>query len=270
MKARAAELSFPPPTASTGAVASAALPLRGYRSAAADLDEAETVRRYVPTVKRLAAHLKGRLPESVPLEDLMQAGLIAVLRIARHGGTASLSEPALRRAILNAMIDEARRETWAPVRIVRLAKAAAEAMRAIRRRTGEDGSDEEVAAEMGIPLAEYRRVLLEIAGIRLLPIDACEDDGEARLQSADSQETSLYRRRVMAALSAAIAALPERERLVVSLYYEHELNMEEIGRVLGLNKSTVCRAHGRALLRLRSALGGDEAERAAPPSSAGE
>jgi RNA polymerase sigma factor for flagellar operon FliA len=261
-------MSFSPPPAA--AAAPAALPLRGYQIAAADLDEAETVRRYVPMVKRMAAHLKGRLPEPVQLDDLTQAGLIAVLRLARHGGTAQLSEPALRQAIRNAMIDEARREAWAPVRTVRLAKAAAEAMRAIRRRTGEDGSDEEVAAEMGVPLAEYRRVLLDIAGIRLLPLDAFADDGEARLPSADNQETSLATRRVRAALSAAIAALPERERLVISLYYEHELNMEEVGRVLGLNKSTVCRAHGRALLRLRSALGEGEAERAGPLSPAGE
>jgi RNA polymerase sigma factor for flagellar operon FliA len=269
MKAREAETPFSPPPTSAAA-APIALPLRRYQIAAADLDEAETVRHYVPMVKRMAAHLKGRLPESVQLDDLMQAGLIAVLRIARHGGTAQLGEPALRQAIRNAMIDEARREAWAPVRTVRLVKAAAAAMRAIRRRTGEDGNDEEVAAEMGVPLAEYRRVLLDIAGIRLLPLDAFADDGAVRPPSADNQETSLTRRRVTAALDAAIAALPERERLVVSLYYEHELNMEEVGRVLGLNKSTVCRAHGRALLRLRSALGEGDAERMGSLSPAGE
>jgi RNA polymerase sigma factor FliA len=108
---------------------------------------------------------------------------------------------------------------------------------------------------MGIALADYHRLLMDIAGMRLLQIDEFDEREEAQLQVAGSQETSLHRSRLMAALAAAIAALPEREKLVVSLYYEHELNMEEVGKVLGLDKSTVCRAHGRALLQLRGALG---------------
>lgn len=239
----------------------------GYRLVPCEHDEAETIRCHVPLVKRLASHLKGRLPEPVQLDDLVQAGLIAVLRILRHSGTAQLSEPALRRAIVNAMIDEARHEAWAPVRTVRLAKAAARAMRAIKGRTGREASDEEVAAEMGIALAEYDRVLLDIAGIRLLTLDECDDASEARLQTADDQETSLSHRRIAAALAEAIAALPERERLTLSLYYERELNMEEVGQVLGLNKSTVCRAHGRALLMLKAALGPWGAERAGLPAA---
>lgn len=245
-------------------------PTPGYRLAEADGDESETIRRHVPMVKRLAAHVKGRLPETVQLDDLMQAGLIAILRIARQGGTARLNGAALRRAILNAMIDEARRETWAPVRTVRLAKAAAQAMRALKQRTGRDAGDAEIAAEMGVSLAEYHRVLIDIAGLRLLPLTASGDDGAERLPAADDQEANLSGQRMMAALAEAIAALPERERLMISLYYEHELNMEEVGQVLGLNKSTVCRTHGRALLMLRSALGGWDADRAGPPAAAGE
>jgi RNA polymerase sigma factor for flagellar operon FliA len=247
------------------APAAGAMP--GYSLVASELDESEAIRRYVPMVKRLAAYLKDRLPEAVQLDDLMQAGLIAVLRLLRHGGTAALGEPGLRRSIRNAMIDEARREAWAPVRTLRLARAAAEAMRATRRRTGREAGDEEIAAQMGLPLAEYHRVLVDIAGLRLLPLDAFEDGGAARLPAADDQEESLSRRRMMAALAEAIAALPERERLMVSLYYEHELNMEEVGQVLGLNKSTVCRAHGRALLRLKSALGEWAADRGGSPAA---
>ncbi|MGH7038609.1 MAG: sigma-70 family RNA polymerase sigma factor [Stellaceae bacterium] len=245
-------------------------PAPGYRLADADCDETETIRRHVLVVKRLAAHLKGRLPEAVQLDDLMQAGLIAVLRLARQGGTARLGEAALRRAILNAMIDEARRETWAPVRTVRLARAAALAMRALKRRTGRDAGDVEIAAEMGVSLAEYHRALIDIAGLRLLPLTAFDDGGAGRLPAADDQEASLSGQQMMAALAEAIAALPERERLMISLYYEHELNMEEVGQVLGLNKSTVCRTHGRALLMLRSALGEWGADRAGPPAAAGE
>jgi RNA polymerase sigma factor FliA len=222
-------------------------------------DEAAAVRRYMPLVKRLAMHVKGRLPDALQLDDLIQAGLIAVLRLLRSGAADAGSEGMLRRAVINAMIDEARRETWAPVRTVRQARAAVAAMRAVMRRTGRDAGDEEVAREMGITLADYHRLLMDIAGMRLLQIDEFDASDEAQLQVTGSQETSLQRSRLMAALAAAIAALPEREKLVVSLYYEQELNMEEVGKVLGLDKSTVCRAHGRALLALRGALGEPEA-----------
>lgn len=222
-----------------------------YRS---ELDETDIIRRYVPIVKRMAIHLKGRLPEKVQLDDLIQAGLIAVLRITRNAGAVQTGDALLNRSITNAMIDEARREAWAPVRTVRLAKDAGRAMRAAKRRLGRDGSDEEIAAEMGISLEAYWRVLTEIAGIELLNLHELDSDGEEPLRVGNNQEKLVHRTRMLDALAESIASLPEREKLVVSLYYEHTLNMEEVGRVLGLNKSTICRAHGRALLMLRNAL----------------
>jgi len=219
-----------------------------------ELDETEIITRYMPLVKRIGGHLKGRLPETVQLDDLVQAGLIAVLRVMRRGGGEENEEAMLRRSIANAMIDEARRESWAPVRTVRLAKTAAQAVRAFKQRTGREGSDEEIAGEMGLPLAAYHQVLIEIAGLRLFPLDELTEAGEERLQVSDNQEATLDQSRMTAALAEAITTLPERERMVVSLYYEHELNMEEVGLVLDLNKSTVCRTHGRALLMLRNAL----------------
>lgn len=238
-----------------------------YRS---ELDETEIIRRYVPMVKRIALHLKGRLPESVQLDDLIQAGLIAVLRITRHAGAAQTGDALLNRSITNAMIDEARREAWAPVRTVRLAKDAGRAMRAVKRRLGRDGSDEEIAAEMEIPLDEYWRVLVEIAGIELLNLHELDVDGEEPLRVGNNQEQLLHQTRMLDALAESIAALPEREKLVVSLYYEHALNMEEVGRVLGLNKSTICRVHGRALLMLRNALADWGAATVASQQATGE
>ena len=241
-EARAAR---PPPAAVRGG------PRAGYAS---QIDEAEIIRQYVPLVKRLALRLKGRIPETVQLDDLIQAGLIAVLRLARQGGVAPTADPALQRSIMNAMIDEARRDIWAPVRTLRLAKAASRAMQAVKLRLGHEGGDEDVAAEMKIRLDEYHAVLVEIAGIRLLQIDEFDEADDSGLHAADNQDADLDRSRMMAAVAASIAELPEREKLVLSLYYEQELNMDEVGAVLGLDKSTVSRVHGRALLMLRSAL----------------
>jgi len=235
-------------------------PRGGY---GAQVDESDIVREFVPIVKRLALRLKGRMPETVQLDDLIQAGLIAVLRLARHGGLAPAFDRVLQRSIVNAMIDEARREVWAPVRTVRLAKSASQAMQAVKLRFGRDGSDDEVAAEMGIALGDYHAALVEIAGIRLLDIAEFDETADDRLHAADNQDAALDKSRMMTALASSIAALPEREKLVLSLYYEQELNMEEVGAVLGLDKSTVCRVHGRALLMLRDVLGDWGAEAAA-------
>jgi RNA polymerase sigma factor for flagellar operon FliA len=207
------------------------------------------------------------MPDTVQLDDLIQAGLIAVLRLVRNGGFASASDPMLQRSIVNAMIDESRREVWAPVRTVRLAKSASQAMQAVKQRLGRDGTDDEVAAEMRISLADYHAALVEIAGIRLLDIAEFDESGNDQLQAVDDQDAALDRSRMMEALSASIAALPEREKLVLSLYYEQELNMEEVGAVLGLDKSTVCRVHGRALLMLRDVLADWRAEAASPLGS---
>jgi RNA polymerase sigma factor for flagellar operon FliA len=239
----------------------------GYGS---QLDEGEVIRQFVPVVKRLALRLKGRMPETVQLDDLIQAGLIAVLRLARAGGMAPATDPQLRRSIINAMIDEARRETWAPVRTVRLAKAATEAMRAVKLRLGRDGNDDEIAAELEIGLGDYHALLVEIAGINLLHIDEFDDADDRQLSAADDRDAEIDRSRMMTALAESIAALPEREKLVLSLYYEQELNMEEVGNVLGLDKSTVCRAHGRALLMLRDVLADWRGEAAEPLPGAGD
>jgi RNA polymerase sigma factor FliA len=219
----------------------------------ADIDEAELIKRHVSTVKRLAAHLKGRLPQTVQLDDLVQAGLIAVLRIARQTD-AQLAQTWLHRSIVNAMIDEARRMAWAPTRAVRLAKAAAAAMEAVRQRQGRVGSDEEIAAELGVTVDQYQQILVDSAGLSLLELDAFDDAAEPALQVTDNQEELLRQNRMAAALAASVASLPAREKLVVSLYYEQDLNMEEVGAVLNLDKSTISRSHGRALLMLRNAL----------------
>jgi RNA polymerase sigma factor FliA len=242
-------------------------PQSGYGS---QFDETELIRQFAPLVKRLALRLKARLPETVQLDDLIQAGMIALLRLARHGNLPASPDPQLQRSIVNAMIDEARHETWAPVRTMRLAKIASRAMRSVKLRIGRDGSDEEVAAEMQITLDAYHAVLIEIAGIRLLQLDEFAETGDSSLRAADNQHAALDRSRMMAALAESIAELPEREKLVVSLYYEHELNMEEVGKVLGLDKSTVCRAHGRALLMLRSRLADWQPEPGAPPPETGD
>ncbi len=253
MAETAAALAVAETAQNAGGAAGAERPpvARAYRT---DPDEAVVVGRYVSMVKRCALHLIARLPTALQPDDLVQAGLIAILRLMRQPDGAQLGEAVLRRAVVNAMIDEARRAAWAPTRTVRRARAVAEAMRAVRRRLGRDGSDAEIAAELGLSLDDYGKAMLELAGLSLFDLDAFSEADERALQTSPEQEETLRRQRMTAALAAAVALLPSRGQLVISLYYEHELSMEEVGQVLGLDKSTVSRSHARALLLLRNAL----------------
>ena len=221
---------------------------------ASSIDEDDVLRRFMPSVKASALHLKARLPSSVDVEDLVQAGMMALLRVVRAGLGMVEYDRRTRRIVVNAMIDEARRTALPSASIARRVRAAAAAMRGVEARLGRAATDEEVAAQMGISIERYQRMLTDAALVRLLPLDAAGSEVDQAAKADGDQERSIDRDRVVASLTDAVLGLPERERLVLSLYYEHGLNMDEVGAVLTLDKSTVCRLHGRALLALRVRL----------------
>ena len=225
---------------------------------ASTIDEGDLLRRFMPSVKASALHLKSRLPASVDVEDLVQAGMMALLRVVRAGLGMVDYDRRTRRIVVNAMIDEARRTALPSASIARRVRVAAAAMRAAEAHLGRAATDEEVAEQMGISLERYQRILADAALVRLLPLDVAGAEIDRAAQTDGDQERGIDRERVIASLSEAVSSLPERERLVLSLYYEHDLNMDEVGAVLTLDKSTVCRLHGRALLALRARLSGWE------------
>ncbi|MDE2167731.1 MAG: sigma-70 family RNA polymerase sigma factor [Alphaproteobacteria bacterium] len=225
---------------------------------ASTIDEEAILRRFMPSVKASALHLKSRLPPNVDVEDLIQAGMMALLRVVRAGLDMVEFDRRTRRIVVNAMIDEARRTALPSTSIARRVWAAAAAMRAVQARIGRAAADEEVAAELGISVERYQRILTDAALVRLLPLDDARPEVDHAAQAEGDQERAIDRERIVASLSEAVSSLPERERLVLSLYYEHGLNMDEVGAVLTLDKSTVCRLHGRALLALRAHLAGWE------------
>lgn len=220
----------------------------------------DLVTRYAPLVKRIAYHLVGRLPASVLVEDLIQAGMLGLLDAAGHydqSQGASFETYATIR-VRGAMLDELRRNDWAPKSVHRKGRELAEAIRRVEGETGRDATDTEVARAMGVPLEEYHRVLHETAICRMVSFD---DAGPSDTPAGDRlPDTGLappellqdeqFRRR----LAEAIANLPERERLVMVLYYDRELNLKEIGAVLKVSESRISQilsqAHGRLRARL--------------------
>ncbi len=219
------------------------------------------IERYMDLVRRIAFHMLGRLPASVQVEDLIQAGVIGLLEAGRqydskHG--ASFETYAGIR-IRGAILDEVRRQDWGPRSAHRAAREVSEAVRAVENRTGREASAKDVARELGVDLPTYHGMLRKVTEARVLSLDAMfdADTDYEDLLPGDSVDPAAVcvDESFTAAVAAAIDELPERERLVLSLYYDEELNLREIGEVLGVTESRVCQIHGQALARLRARLG---------------
>ncbi|WP_455234551.1 RNA polymerase sigma factor FliA [Thiogranum longum] len=221
----------------------------------------DLVSKHAALVKRIAYHLMSRLPPSVQADDLIQAGMIGLLEASRNydasQGASFETYAGIR--IRGAMLDEIRRTDWTPRSVHRKARQVAEAVRAIENEEGRDARDVEVAEKLGIDLNEYHRILQDATGCRVFSIDDAGINGdepqqfttdEPRNEPLDSLQSSDFK----SALAQAISGLPERERLVMAMYYDEELNLREIGEVLGVSESRVCQIHGQALIRLRARM----------------
>lgn len=210
-------------------------------------------------VRRIAHYLAARLPASVDVDDLVQAGFIGLTQAARHfsatGGASFETFASIR--IRGSMIDEIRQSDWAPRSVRRRARAAAEAIRSIEQATGREATTPEVARALGLSPGEYARLSEDAVRAPVLRLHEGGDDEGARVAAADPSGeplAQLQRERFRQAVAGAIDALPQRERQVMALYYQEELTLREIGAVLGVTESRVCQIHGQALLRLRSRL----------------
>lgn len=226
------------------------------------LDRDQLVDRHVSLVKKIAYHLLGRLPADVQVEDLIQAGIVGLLEAARnydpaHG--ASFETYAGIR-IRGSMLDEVRRSDWTPRSVHRNARRVGEALRAVENREGREARPQEVADEMGVGIDEYLTMVRDATCSRVLSFEDVfdpESEGENRVPgSVPDPLQSLQEQGVREAVAREIERLPEREKLVMSLYYGDELNLKEIGEVLGVTESRVCQLHGQALLRIRARMTG--------------
>ena len=215
------------------------------------------VMRHAELVKRIAYHLAGRLPASVEVDDLIQGGMLGLLEAAANyseGRGASFETYAGIR-IRGAMLDGLRKLDWAPRSVHRKARAVAKAIRDIESEIGREARDVEVAERMGMQLSEYHRIVEDSAGCQISSLTT--EEGEMTLtDSAADPFRDVVDEDFRVALAEAISNLPERERLVMSLYYDDELNLKEIGAALRVSESRICQIHGQALVRLQARLAG--------------
>ena len=234
-----------------------------YDAVAADGTSLEELAvRHAELVKRIAYHIVSKMPPHVEVDDLIQAGMIGLINAAQNyspnKGANFETYAGIR--IRGAMLDEARKANWTPRSTVRQVREVSAAVREVENRTGRDARSIEVAAELGIDLDEYHRILESAVASRLMSFDQLADDPErvALLPVAAERgpDGSLEADQFRDALATAIGGLPEREQMVLSMYYDDEMNLREIGEVLGVSESRVCQIHGQAVVRIRSRLGG--------------
>ena len=227
-----------------------------YTSTRSGSEADALVTRHAELVKRIAYHLAGRLPPSVDVADLIQAGMLGLLEAASNyaanRGASFETYAGIR--IRGAMIDALRKLDWAPRSVHRKARAVAAAMREVEKETGRDARDQEIAKKLGIGMEEYHAIVQDAASCRLASLDDAAATATALDEAADPFR-EVADEGFRAALAQAIDTLPERERLVMSLYYSDGLNLKEIGAVLKVTESRVCQLHGQALMRLKARLG---------------
>ncbi|WP_338885268.1 MULTISPECIES: RNA polymerase sigma factor FliA [Xenorhabdus] len=226
------------------------------------MDKNSLWKRYVPLVRHEALRLQVRLPASVELDDLLQAGgiglLNAVERFDSMQGTAFTTYAVQR--IRGAMLDELRSRDWAPRSVRRNAREVTQTIRKLEQELGRPASEQEVAKELKINLIEYRQILLDTNNSQLFSYDewheihgeSCEPVVEEEHETNPLQQLleGDLRRRVI----DVIESLPEREKIVLTLYYQEELNLKEIGAVLNVGESRVSQLHSQAIKRLRARL----------------
>lgn len=213
---------------------------------------------HAPLVRRIAFHLVSRLPPNVQVDDLIQAGMLGLLEAAKNflPGRGARFETFAGIRIRGAMLDEIRKSDWAPRSLHRTMRRAARAARDIEAAKARPAREVEIAERLGMDIASYRRVLQEAASQNISSLDELWARGDGcsagfcTTQPGPADQVDDAQRRQL--LADCLTALPDRERLVLSLYYDQGLNLREIGALLEVSESRVCQIHGQAVAHLRS------------------
>ena len=233
-------------------------------TAAGQPDREQLVQRFVPLVKRIAYHLMARLPASVQFEDLVQNGMLGLLdAIDRfEEGFGAQFETYATQRVRGAMLDGLRENDWLPRQLRRELRRIEAMINQLEHEHGRAPSERELADALGMTLADYQKTLGDARGHQLLYFEDFTGEGdedflERHFTDNDADPLSLLEEKgLQQALVAAIERLPEREKLMMALYYEQDLNLREIGEVMGVTESRVCQLHSQAVARLRSQIVG--------------
>lgn len=233
-------------------------------TAAGQPNRNELVQRFTPLVKRVAFHLMGRLPANVLVDDLVQNGMLGLLDALERfeEGFGAQFETYATQRIRGAMLDGLRANDWLPRTLRREMRRVEEMLNRLEHQHGRVPTEQELADAMAMSLADYQRLLQEARGHQIVYYeDFSGEDGEDFFERhlvdhSGDPSALLEDKNLRENLVKAIGRLPEREKLMMALYYEQDLNLREIGEVMGVTESRVCQLHSQAVARLRAQLGG--------------
>lgn len=216
----------------------------------------------LPQVQTIARRIHDRLPPHVPLDDLVQAGIVGLIdAVHKYDPGKHVPLPAYAKfRIRGAILDSLRDLDWSPRELRRKSRRIEDAHQKLGTELGRPATEEELAAALGMSLAELQHVLGDLRGLQIGSLDEPAEEGWPAEEAAVAGEpfsdpfTACLDGEMRGLLAQAIAALPEREQQVLSLYYFEELTMKEVGAVLGVGESRICQIHSTAMVRLRSQL----------------
>jgi len=224
------------------------------------IDKSALLEQHAVLVKRIAYHLLARLPASVLVDDLIQSGMIGLFEAANNfdntKGASFETFAGIR--IRGAMLDEMRRGDWTPRSVHKNSRMISGAIKELEAELGRDVTDIEVAERLEISLNEYHQILSEVSTGKILGIDDLGVSEDAlkfdETCHGDDPYQSIENGAFKKGLAECISTLPEREALVLSLYYDEELNLREIGEVLDVSESRVSQIHSQAMHRLKARM----------------
>ena len=232
-------------------------------TAKGQLDLIAMLKQYSPLVRRLAHRMIAKLPANVEIDDLIQVGMIGLTdALSRFDAAQGVQfETFATQRIRGAMLDELRGGDWMSRGSRKQQRSIEAAVHRLEQRLGRAPQEREIAAELGVSLAEYQELLAKVRGTQLVYLeDMSGDDGDNDYldrhvgDEAANPLAQLQDHRMREALIAAIKTLPEREQYVMSMYYEHDMNLKEIAAVLKVTESRVCQLHSQSIARLRMKL----------------
>jgi RNA polymerase sigma factor for flagellar operon FliA len=233
-------------------------------TAKGQLDRNAMIRQYQPLVRRLAHHMMAKLPANVQVDDLIQVGLIGLSdALSRYeAGQGAQFETFATQRIRGAMLDELRENDWMSRGSRKSQKDIEQALHRLEHSLGRTPLESEIATEMGMSLTDYQSLLGKVRGTQLVYLEDMgrgSDDEDSFLDRhvADSDADPLNLlgdQRLREALVSAIKLLPEREQLIMSMYYEQDMNLKEIALVMNVTESRICQLHSQSIARLRAKM----------------
>lgn len=230
-------------------------PQHTYQKQARPTPEA-LVRTHMQLVRRIAWHVHARVASAIDVEDLAQIGMVALVEAANSfedRGHAFATYATLR--IRGAMIDHLRRQATICRAAIQRRRELAQVRTRLEGRLGRGASEAEMADEMGMAAADYREMVDDSQAVHQESIDEVYSDHSMWFADVEERaDEAIDRERLQRAIAETVASLPEREAMVLQLYFVEEMNLEEIGQTLGVGAARICQIKKAALDRVRAAL----------------